>query len=150
MRTGGKFSGIMTLLFDFAKGYFPVLVTINFFGFDHNYYLISGLACFIGHLYPVWLKFKGGKGVATFLGILLALSMKLFFIVFLLMVAVIMRFRYVSVGSIFGAIIAALLSFFLCETPQTYLVVGLAILIVLKHTENIQKLLKKTENKLNF
>ena len=74
LRTGNKSIAIFTLLLDIFKGSVPILITNYYFP---NLIYLSGLAAFLGHIYPVWLKFKGGKGVATYLGIILALSLKL-------------------------------------------------------------------------
>ena len=73
LRTGNKSLAIATLLFDILKGYFSVLITLKFF---NELIYFSALICFIGHIFPVWLKFKGGKGVATYLGIIFGLSFK--------------------------------------------------------------------------
>ena len=73
LRTGKKSLAIATLIFDILKGYLSVIITLSYFN-DLIYF--SALICFIGHIFPVWLKFKGGKGVATYLGIILALSFK--------------------------------------------------------------------------
>lgn len=150
LRTGGFFVGFMTFLFDFAKGYFPVIITINLFGFDHLYYLFSAIACFVGHIYPVWLKFKGGKGVATFLGVLLALSMKMFFVVFLLMLAVVAKTRYVSLASLIGVLAAGTIAFFEGDPNQALVILGMAIIVVLRHKDNIERLLKNRENKIKL
>ena len=77
LRTGNKFLAMSTLALDLLKGYISVYITIFFF---ENLTSLSALICFIGHIFPIWLKFKGGKGVATYLGIILALSYKLFLI----------------------------------------------------------------------
>ena len=83
LRTGNKLIAFLTLFLDIFKGAIPVLVTNHYFP-DLIY--LSGLAGFLGHIFPVWLKFKGGKGVATYLGILLALSISLFGIIILLLI----------------------------------------------------------------
>ena len=77
LRTGNKFLAIATLVLDLLKGYVSVYITIFYF---ESLTSLSALICFIGHVFPIWLKFKGGKGVATYLGIILALSYKFFFI----------------------------------------------------------------------
>lgn len=150
LRTGGIFIGIMTLLFDFAKGYFPVVMTTLFFDFNFNYYLFAGIACFIGHLYPVWLMFRGGKGVATFLGVLLAINMKIFFVTLLLMLAIALRTRFVSLASILGVSFSGLISYCYLDNAQAVTIIALAMLVIIRHQENIQKLLNNSENKLNF
>ena len=75
LRTGNKFLATFTLALDFIKGYISVYITIIYF---ESFISLSALICFIGHIFPIWLKFEGGKGVATYLGIILALSYKFF------------------------------------------------------------------------
>ncbi len=77
LRTGNKFVAISTLALDLFKGYISVYITMSYY---ENLISLSALICFIGHIFPIWLKFKGGKGVATYLGIILALSYKFFLI----------------------------------------------------------------------
>ena len=74
LRTGNKYLAILTLLLDVVKGYVPIIITINYFP---EFIMLSCLITFLGHVFPLWLKFKGGKGVATYLGILFALSYQL-------------------------------------------------------------------------
>ena len=71
LRTGNKFLAILTLVLDFLKGYMTIIITLKYF---NDLILLSALICLLGHIFSIWLKFKGGKGVATYLGILLALS----------------------------------------------------------------------------
>ena len=77
LRTGKKSLAASTLLLDLMKGYFSIIITFTYF---ENLISYSALICFIGHIFPVWLKFKGGKGVATYFGVLIALSYEFFFI----------------------------------------------------------------------
>ena len=77
LRTGKKSLAVATLVLDLLKGYFSIIITFTYF---ENLISYSALICFIGHIFPVWLKFKGGKGVATYLGVILALSYKFFLI----------------------------------------------------------------------
>jgi len=88
LRTGNKFLAITTLALDLFKGYISVYITIFYF---EDLTSLSALICFIGHIFPVWLKFKGGKGVATYLGVILALSYK-FFLIFGILISVIIYY----------------------------------------------------------
>ena len=97
LRTGNKFLAASTLIFDLLKGYLSIYITLSFFESLVSY---SGLICFIGHIFPVWLKFKGGKGVATYLGIILALSYKFFIIFGVSWVILSLLFKFASVSSI--------------------------------------------------
>ena len=78
LRTGNKFLALFTLIFDLSKGYLPVFISMKYYP---ELIQVSCLTTFLGHIFPIWLKFKGGKGVATYLGILLALSIQLSFLI---------------------------------------------------------------------
>ena len=106
-RTGKKILAASTLLLDIAKGYVSIYITFIFF--DELIY-VSALVCFIGHIYPVWLRFKGGKGVATYLGIILALSLKFAIIFGVSWILTLLIFRYSSVSSMFSSLIVFLYS----------------------------------------
>ncbi len=169
MRSGGKVLGIVTLLLDAAKGYLPVFLAARFFASpqeSQGMVVLAwiGLAAVAGHMYTPWLKFQGGKGVATALGVCLAyhpLMVVPALGTFIVLVAI---FRYVSLGSVAAAVIllpAALGMFgpafsgvdplfFKLGDPR-YLVVAwvlMAGLVVRKHAANLQRLLKGTESKL--
>lgn len=162
LRTGGKALGIATLLLDAAKGYVPVLLAAKLGG--HGYVALAwiGLAGVLGHMYTPWLRFEGGKGVATALGVCLAYHPWVVLpslATFLLVVGI---FRYVSLGSIVAAIVlipSALGLFgprfsglrYLPEAHARYWMLAwvlLALLVVRKHAPNIQRLLQGRENKL--
>ena len=96
LRTGNKFLAALTLVLDILKGYIPVIITQQYFP---GLIQLSCLLAFLGHLFPVWLKFKGGKGVATYLGILLALSIQLGFLFMFTWLAVSLIFKYSSLSS---------------------------------------------------
>lgn len=147
-RTSGKLAGILTLLGDAVKGALPVFVTYQI---APESLLISlvGLAAFLGHLFPVYLGFKGGKGVATGLGVMVVicpLATALSAVVF----AVVAYFkRYVSLASM---IAAAMLPVFMSFLPRGKNYVGMgvvvAVLIIFKHKENIKRLVAGTENRI--
>ena len=109
LRTGNKYLAATTLILDILKGYAPVVVTQNYFP---EYIQLSALLAFLGHIFPFWLKFKGGKGVATYLGILLALSYSLGFLFMFTWVVVSLIFRYSSLSSMFSSLTVLVITFF--------------------------------------
>jgi glycerol-3-phosphate acyltransferase PlsY len=134
LRTGYKTLAAFTLLLDMFK--------------ELTY--LAGLACFIGHIFPIWLKFKGGKGVATYLGIIFSLSLN-FGIVFLLTwLLILFIFRYSSLSSIFSSLIVFLYSCFLINVTLKLFLFILFVIILFTHKENIMKLINKTENKIKL
>ncbi len=144
--------GLVTLLLDAAKGFFAVLLTSQFFRSSTQSRLllmsVAALFAVIGHLFPVWLRFRGGEGVATGLGSFILIAPKALLCVIGIFIAVVLAFRYISLGSItavalFPFIVVALHDY---ESPQTPLLIGAAsLLIVWKHRANIQRLLAHTE-----
>ena len=109
LRTGNKYLAALTLLFDLLKGYFSVYITIIYF---EGLASFSALICFVGHIFPIWLKFKGGKGVATYLGVILALSYKFFLIFGITWLVLSFLFRYASLSSIISSLIVFVYSYF--------------------------------------
>ena len=101
LRTGKKSLAIATLVFDVLKGYVSVIISLKYF---NDLVFLSALICFIGHIFPIWLKFKGGKGVATYLGIITALSTQLCFVFVFTWVVVSLIFKYASVSSMFASL----------------------------------------------
>lgn len=146
LRTGRKGLALATLLFDVAKGALPAWLAFRYFGPDIA--VIAGLAAVVGHCFPVWLRFKGGKGVATGAGVLLALTPLVCLLVLILFVVVVGLTRYVSLGSILAAAAAAplALAFGHVQTAEMYVVLG--VIIVAKHHANIRRLMSGQENKL--
>ena len=110
LRTGKKALALSTLILDVLKGYISVTLTINFF---ENFTYLAALICFIAHIFPIWLKFKGGKGVAPYLGIILAISLKLAIIFGVVWLITILLFRYASLSSILSSLIILIYGFFL-------------------------------------
>ena len=147
LRTGNKFLAITVLILDLLKGYVSVYITLLYFESLTSY---SALICFIGHIFPVWLGFKGGKGVATYLGVILALSYKLFLIFGICWVALSLIFRFASLSSMISSLIVLLYSYFF---ENDYLLMTLFIffiIILYTHRENIARLKNSKENKIKL
>ena len=166
LRTGNKYLAAITLTLDVLKGYVVIIITKQYFP---ELILFSSLLVFLGHLFPVWLKFKGGKGVATYLGILFALSLQLSLLFIFTWLVVSLIFKYSSVSSMFSSLTVFVLSLIrettlplltLMTTEQTKninLPVGMSfilfiffILIVFAHRKNISNLKNKTEQKIRI
>lgn len=148
-RAGGKAAGIITLAGDVLKGFLIILPAFYIFGSSPKEISIMGLAVFLGHLFPVFLKFKGGKGVATALGIFLAIGPLQAALALLLFIIIAAIFRYVSVGSMISvASMPILLNLFASTSPYVPLAVIIAVFIILKHSDNIKRLISGTENKI--
>lgn len=145
LRTGRKGLAIATLLLDTAKGAAAVFVANVI---DPSFGPIGALAAFVGHCYPVWLNFRGGKGVATALGILLALSPFVALISAATFLIVVLVMRIVSVGSIAAALAAPVGAVAVGKSTLLPLLIGLAFLIVWKHRSNLARLRAGTEPRL--
>jgi len=160
LRTGNKYLAAGTLLLDVAKGYVPIIITGQYFP---ELIELSCLSAFLGHLFPMWLKFKGGKGVATYLGIITALSIQLSLLFIITWIIVTLIFRYSSVSSMFASLSVFVVNI-LRETAinsNTSLVLGINfpnskilfiffVLIIFTHKKNILNLKNKTENKIKI
>ena len=147
LRTGKKSLAIATLIFDILKGYVSVVVTLKYFN-DLIYF--SALICFIGHIFPVWLKFKGGKGVATYLGIILALSFKFGIIFGITWLIISFIFKYSSLSSMIGALIVFVYSIFLNNITLSIFLFITFIIILYTHRENIVRLKDSSETKIKL
>ena len=146
LRTGKKSLAITTLMLDLLKGYFSIIITVNYF---ENLISYSALICFIGHIFPVWLKFKGGKGVATYLGVILALSYKFFLIFGITWLVLSFLFRYASLSSIVSSLIVFVYSYFFIDNFSSILFIFFVI-IVYTHRENIVRLKNSEESKIKL
>lgn len=147
MRTSGKAIGVLTLVGDIVKGLLPTWLAIEV-GEPKLIVAAVGLAAFLGHLFPIYIRFRGGKGVATAVGFFLALEPAAVIISACVFIMVLLLWRYVSAGSLVGtALMPALLLLF--SAPIEYVVVSLvvAIFIYCKHRDNIKRLLAGTENR---
>jgi glycerol-3-phosphate acyltransferase PlsY len=147
-RTAGKGLGILTLVGDVLKGMIPIGIAIQF-GISDLWLAAVGLSTFLGHIFPIFLGFRGGKGVATALGVYLVISPIAVLIEFLLFAGLVWRWRYISLGSICCATTIPILIAFFRSDSQAYFIMSVivAALILYRHQENIVRLLQGTENK---
>lgn len=156
LRTGRKGLALATLLLDGGKGALVVLLA-NYF-LTQDYAVLAGGAAFIGHLFPIWLKFKGGKGVATFLGVMLAISWPAGLAAALTWLLTALIFRFSSLAALVSAALAPLYLHFLSFAPlgETYygdmqrieLAIFMAVLIFIRHRDNIARLLRGAEPRI--
>ena len=146
LRTGKKSLAVATLMLDLLKGYFSMIITFTYF---ENLISYSALICFIGHIFPVWLKFKGGKGVATYLGVILALSYKFFLIFGITWLVLSFLFRYASLSSIISSLIVFVYSYFFINNFSLILFIFFVI-IIYTHRENIVRLKNSEESKIKL
>ena len=146
LRTGKKSLAVTTLILDLLKGYFSIIITVTYF---ENLISYSALICFIGHIFPVWLKFKGGKGVATYLGVILALSYKFFLIFGITWLVLSFLFRYASLSSIISSLIVFVYSYFFINNFSLILFIFFVI-IIYTHRENIVRLKNSEESKIKL
>ena len=157
LRSGSKAAAILTLLLDAAKGWLPVVLAQAFgadFGLGAGTQALVGLAAFLGHLYPVFFRFQGGKGVATAAGVLLAFAPWLGVATLVTWLIIAVFFRYSSLASIVAALFAPayyLLGDGVAWTASGYKTLALmamGVLLIWRHRENIRRLLAGTESKL--
>jgi len=147
LRTGNRFLAALTLLFDILKGYISILIALAYFS---EFVYLAALICFVGHIFPVWLKFKGGKGVATYLGIILGLSFELAIIFVLVWLFFLIVFKYSSFSSMLATLSVFLYSLFLNNYYMSACLFIVLIIIIYTHKENIIRLKNKTENKIKL
>jgi glycerol-3-phosphate acyltransferase PlsY len=146
LRTGNKGAAAATLLLDAGKGAVAVLVARAIVG--EQAALVAGFAAFLGHLFPVWLGFRGGKGVATFLGTMLALAWPVGIAACLTWLATAIVFRYSSLAALVAAAATPLWLLLLGRADAVWLGLALAILVFIRHHANIRRLLDGTEPKI--
>ena len=147
LRTGKKSLGIVTLLLDGLKAYISVKITINFFP---DYVYLSALLCFLGHIFPIWLKFNGGKGIAVYLGILFTFSVYLGFLFIISWAIIFYLSKYSSLSSLVSALMIFLFSIVLNNFNMSLFFFIIFIIVTYTHRENISRIKNKTENKINF
>lgn len=146
LRTGRRDLAVITLLGDAGKGAFAVAVAGWLWGYEAA--MVAGVAAFIGHVFPVWLGFKGGKGVATYIGILLALNwvIGLIFCAVWLLIAFAQRFS--SLAALTAAATAPMFAFAFADSRLTWATIILSIALFITHRENIKRLLAGTESRI--
>jgi len=166
LRTGNKYLAAITLILDILKGYVAIIITKQYFP---ELVIFSSLLVFLGHLFPVWLRFKGGKGVATYLGILFALSLQLSLLFIFTWVVVSLIFKYSSVSSMFSSLTVFVVSLIKeitlplltrmtaeqtknidLSVEMSFILFIFFILIVFTHRKNISNLKNKTEQKIRI
>jgi acyl phosphate:glycerol-3-phosphate acyltransferase len=155
-RVAGPLAGILTLIFDTAKGTAAVWIAARVTNNSAAWMMIAAFAVLLGHCFPVWLKFKGGKGVATALGVFLALSPLAAVSALLFFILCVAYWRFVSLGSVAAAAAMPLLIYFLWapgHAPPLIIDLGtlaIAALVIYKHGGNLQRLVNGTEPRFSF
>lgn len=146
LRNKGKTAAITTLIFDLLKGILPIMYGLKHFN-SNTIIILGGAAAIIGHIFPPFLKFKGGKGVATFCGVFLAFynPAMIVFIVFFLLTLIITK--YISAASIIGTISIFFFILFTQVEEISIIVLIIVILIIVKHGSNLNRIFNGTENK---
>lgn len=147
LRIGGKKAAIITLAGDFLKGVIPVLLA-KWYGIPTVGLALVTFAAFIGHLYPVFFRFQGGKGVATALGCLLALNVPTGVCLALTWLGIAMITRYSSLASLISAAAAPMFAYFFTNPVYTTMISMMSIFLIYRHHSNIKKLLAGQESKI--
>jgi acyl phosphate:glycerol-3-phosphate acyltransferase len=152
LRTGNKLAAILTLLGDAFKGWLPVWLAVHFgarFGLDSTAIALAAIAVFLGHLYPVFFRFQGGKGVATAAGVLLAIHPALGVATLLTWLIIAFFFRYSSLAALVAAVFAPFFQVFLFGPGRISLAVAaMSALLIWRHRGNISKLLNGQESRI--
>ena len=157
LRSGSKAAAVVTLLLDGVKGFVPVLL-VKLYGRDYGLgdgtMAMVGLAAFVGHLFPVFFRFQGGKGVATFIGVVFGIHWLLGVATCLTWIIIAAFFRYSSLASLVSAVFAPMYYLFgdrlkwYAERPVTMALFAMALLLAWRHRANIERLMKGTESRL--
>jgi acyl phosphate:glycerol-3-phosphate acyltransferase len=147
LRTGSKSAAALTLLLDLAKGFAAVVIAARW-GEDAAL-LVAGAAT-IGHMFPVWLGFHGGKGVAVALGAVMALAWPVALGAGLVWLAAALLFRYSSLAALIAAVVGAALAPFVVDPLTAIVIAGIALLIILRHHANIRRLMSGTESRISL
>jgi acyl phosphate:glycerol-3-phosphate acyltransferase len=155
-RNAGKFAGILTLLLDAGKGFLAVWFAAQFTPVKFHWMIIAAVCAVVGHMFPVWLGFKGGKGVATGLGVFLPICWQAVAAAVVLWLLVVIFWRYSSLGSISAAVALPPFIYLLYapgHAPPELVTLGtvvISLLVLIKHRPNIARLIAGEEPRLNF
>jgi acyl phosphate:glycerol-3-phosphate acyltransferase len=155
-RNAGKIAGILTLVLDAGKGYAAVWLAAHFTGGNIRWMIVAAVCAVVGHMFPIWLGFKGGKGVATGLGVFLPICWQAVAAGVVLWLAVVIFWRYSSLGSISAAVALPLFVYLLYapgHAPPDVVnlgIVAISLLVLNKHRPNIARLVAGDEPRLNF
>ena len=155
-RSAGAAAGLLTLALDAAKGYLAVWIAARWTQGDMRWMMAAALAAVIGHMFPIWLGFRGGKGVATGLGVFLPISAEAVAAAVILWLVVVVFWRYSSLGSIIAAVALPVFVHVLYaprHAPPAYVTVGtimISLLVLAKHRSNIERLIAGTETRLKL
>ncbi len=144
LRTGNKSIAYATLISDILKAVIPVIFVKIYYT---EYLYISSLSVFLGHVFPIWLKFKGGKGVATYVGILSCINIYLGIVFGIVWFVIFLIFKYSSLSSLIGSLSIPIINFFIFKNEVVFFFVIMFVLIFYTHRENIKRLLNRTESK---
>lgn len=147
LRTGSKGLAALTLVFDVGKGTLAVVIAQ---GWGPLPALVAGLCVILGHMFPVWLGFRGGKGVATALGVLIALAWPVALVGAVIWLAAACYARYSSLAALIASVASAIAAPFLANRATAFLIAVIALLIVLRHHANIRRLIAGTESRISF
>ena len=147
LRAGGKGLAALTLALDLAKGTVAVMIAS---GWGRQAALVAAGCVILGHMFPIWLGFRGGKGVATGLGVLIALAWPVALVAALLWLATAVLFRYSSLAALVAAVLSAGLAPMLVDRMTAFVIAGIALLIILRHHANIRRLIAGTESRISF
>jgi glycerol-3-phosphate acyltransferase PlsY len=148
LRMGGKVPAALTLLFDGGKGFVAVWAPFVYLGPDVAFF--TAIAVFLGHLFPIWLGFRGGKGVATFLGVMLGLSWEAGFVTIAVWLIVALAFRYSSLAALVAVTLAPVFGWFLGEPQVASIAIILAVLVWIRHASNIRRLFSGDEGRIEL
>ena len=147
LRTGSRSAAALTLLLDLAKGAAAVVIAQRW---GHDAALAAAGCAILGHMFPVWLGFRGGKGIATTLGVLIPLAWPVALVTVLLWMATALLFHYSSLAALVAAVAGAALGAILADKPTALLIAGIALLIIARHHANIRRLLAGTESRISL